>query len=113
MLMTHVANDSRVSLQTVRHAYDTWLHEVDMKKQEDTWLEERYQRNIAAPRSARQEAYDNYLATKSILWSKLQAATTLQQKRQVLSEITKLHIPEILHEGVDTCTIYTKNVQLL
>lgn len=112
-LFTHVANDTRVTKNQLEAAYKAWRAAKERAEEVNEMQSQYYTMTIDIPRNERKEAYDAYLRNKLEMWSQLDRVNTYTDKRSIVRNIVLIKLPDILKDGVESSSIYTKNIQVL
>jgi hypothetical protein len=111
-LFDNIANDAKCPAERVESALSTWIQRQQDIESIEQYKADRYLRTIHDPRTERLQAYEEYLLEKQRLWKEWRYAKESDKKR-IFRDYIKVPLPEILDDGVDTNTTYTKNVVLL
>lgn len=101
VLMNHVRNSDRTSMDDVLLAFDAWRNKHQDRLREIQERQEKYRAQHEDPRNERMTAYQQYVETKR--------ATAPPSKRvQDLKQWLAMNgVPEVLKEGLQTDLIYT------
>lgn len=109
ILLDHVANETKTSLEKVESTYHDWRAEQDEKDGASAYLTDEYMNKIELPRAERYRIYEEYCMEKSRLMDTWRHAPQSQKARSLI-QLINFKIPDEIVYGIDNHRIYTKNV---
>jgi hypothetical protein len=108
ILMNHVRNSDRTSLDDVLTAFDTWKNKHQENQQAILDRQEAYRSQHENPRNEKNLAYAQYLQDKRADFPRMDAKAPSSQKMQEMKQWLARHgLPESLKQGLQTDLIYT------
>lgn len=107
-IMDHVRNDTKTPIENVQSAFESWKRVEEDKASALQEKRDKYMTDHHQPRIEREQEYNTYLQTKTMMYGEYQnPSLSATQKQQKLLQYLKVPIPESLEEGVYTDLIYT------
>lgn len=111
-LLGHIANESKPNRAVVDARYQSWNARKDLSDNDEFYGMQYYNYKIEQPRNIKIETHAEYLQEKKRLWEEWKRARQAD-KLPALVRVMQLQVPALIKDGVDTCSIYTKNISIL
>lgn len=107
ILMNHVRNSDRTSMDDVVLAYDRWDNKRQETLQANQQREQEYHTRHEEPRNERVAVYAQYLQSKQADF--LAIPPSSQRMQELRQWIARHGVPEALKNGIHTDLIYTSS----